>query len=298
MESPAVLKILFVINPISGGKKKIDWEASIRDYFKDMPHAIEFYILNGKDDTGSISYWVEKLRVTIIVAVGGDGTVALLAKQLIGTDLTIGILPAGSANGMAKELSIPEIPGEALDIIVNGEVKACDAIKINDDISLHLSDFGLNARLVKYFDEGRLRGMWGYARMVLRVIWRKKLMNAHIIADNLDLNTSAYMVVIANATKYGTGACINPGGNIADGVFEIVILRRFPILQLIRMLLSYKNFDPDKVEIFHTKTATITTSKKMHFQLDGEYKGKIDKVQAEIIAGQLKVLVKKNPPGL
>jgi diacylglycerol kinase (ATP) len=293
MENPASLKILFVINPISGRKKNFNWERVIRDYFKNLPHTIEIYILCGKDDTGSVDYWIEKLQITRVVAVGGDGTVSLVAKQLLGTDLIMGILPAGSANGMAKELQIPETP-EALDIIVNGTVKSCDVIKINgNDISLHLSDFGLNARLVKYFDQSRLRGMWGYSRMVFKVLWRGKLMSAHILADNLDLKTNAYMVVIANASKYGTGAAINPNGNIGDGIFEIVIVRKLSLSQLFRMFLSYKNFNPKKVEVFQTKTATITTSKKTHFQVDGEYKGKIDKVTAAVMPSQLKLLVKR-----
>jgi diacylglycerol kinase (ATP) len=294
MENPASLKILFVLNPISGGKKKVDWETVIRNYFKNLSHTIEIYVLTGKDDTGSLDYWIEKLQITRIVAVGGDGTVTLIAKQLLGTNLIMGILPAGSANGMAKELQIPETPEESLDIIINGTVKCCDVIKINEhDISLHLSDFGLNAQLIKYFDESPLRGMWGYSRMAFKVLWHKKLMNAHIVADNLDLKTNAYMVVIANASKYGTGAVINPEGNIGDGVFEIVIVRKLSLSQLFRMFISYKNFNPKKVEVFQTKTASITTSKKTHFQIDGEYTGKIDKVTAAIIPSQLNLLVKK-----
>ena len=159
-------------------------------------------------------------------------------------------------------------------------------------MSLHLSDFGLNARLIKYFDESPLRGMWGYSRMVAKVLWHKRLMNARIVADNLDLRTTAYMVVIANASKYGTGAVINPEGNIGDGVFEIVIVRKLSLSQLFRMFLSYKNFNPKKVEVFQAKNATITTSKKTHFQVDGEYKGKIDKVTAVIIPAKLNLLVK------
>jgi diacylglycerol kinase (ATP) len=295
MENPASLKILFVINPVSGGKKKFNWESIIRDYFKNLPHIIEFYVLSGKDDTGSLDYWIEKLQITRIVAVGGDGTITLIAKQLLGTNLIMGILPAGSANGMAKELQIPETPEGSLDNIINGKIKCCDVIKINEnDISIHLSDFGLNARLVKYFDEGKLRGMWGYARMIVKVLWRKKLMNAHIVADNLDLETKAYMVVIANASKYGTGAVINPEGNVGDGVFEIVIVRKLSLSQLVRMFLSYKNFNPKKVEVFHAKTATITTRRKTHFQVDGEYKGKLDTVTATIIPSKLNLLVKKD----
>jgi diacylglycerol kinase (ATP) len=293
MENPASLKILFVINPISGGKKKFDWEAVIRNYFKNLPHTIEIYVLSGKDDTGSLDYWIEKLQITRIVAVGGDGTVSLVAKQMLGKDLIMGILPAGSANGMAKELQIPLIPESALDIIINGTVKCCDVIKINEtDISLHLSDFGLNAQLIRYFDKSPLRGMWGYSRLVFKVLWRRKLLNAHIVADNLDLKTKAYMVVIANASRYGTGAAINPHGNIGDGVFEIVIVRKLSLSQLFRMFLSIKNLNPKKVEVFQTKTAIITTYKKTHFQVDGEYIGKIDKVKAVIMPSQLNLLVR------
>lgn len=294
MENPASLKILFVLNPISGGKKKIDWENAIRNYFTSLPHEIEIYVLNGKDDTGSLQYWINKLQITRVVAVGGDGTISLLAKHLQGTGLVMGILPAGSANGMAKELGIPDSPEEALDIIVDGKIKQCDLIRINDDeISLHLSDFGLNARLIKYFDENKLRGMWGYARMVIKVLWRKRLMTAHIEADNINLETNAYMVVIANASKYGTGALINPEGNLSDGLFEIIILRKFPVLELCKMLVSYKKFNPKKVEIFQTKNATITLKRRTHFQVDGEYKGKINKVVASIMTSQLNVLVSK-----
>jgi len=293
MENPSDLKILFVMNPASGGKKKVNWESVIRDYFKNLPHTIEFYVLSGKDDTGSLDYWIDKLGITRIIAVGGDGTLTLLAKQLIGKDIIMGILPAGSANGMAKELDIPDDPNAALDIVVNGVIKHCDILKINDDdICLHLSDFGLNARLIKYFDESPLRGMWGYARMVVKALWRKRLVSAHIVADNMDLDLNAYMIVIANASKYGTGAIINPEGNVDDGFFEIVIVRKLSFFPLIKMFFNYKRLNPKKVEVFRTKTATIMTTKKTHFQVDGEYKGKIDKVYAKILPEKLKLLVK------
>ncbi|MEO6219112.1 MAG: diacylglycerol kinase family lipid kinase, partial [Ginsengibacter sp.] len=177
--------------------------------------------------------------------------------------------------------------------VVNGMIKCCDVIKINGkDICFHLSDLGLNARLVKYFDESRLRGMWGYARMVIKVLWRKKLLDAHIVADDLDMNTRAYMIVVANASKYGTGAVINPEGVVHDGKFEIVIVRKLSLSELFKMFWSYKNLNPKKVEIFQTREATITTKRDTHFQVDGEFKGKVNKVTAQIISSQLNLIVK------
>jgi diacylglycerol kinase (ATP) len=295
MENLPGLIILFVINPRSGGRKKSGLVALIKNYCKDLPHTIEFYILTGKDDTGSISTRIVKLNPTIVVAVGGDGTINLLATCLLGTNLQLGIIPAGSANGMARELNIPEVPERALDIIVQGKIKRCDVVKINDEsICLHLSDLGLNARLVKYFSEGKLRGMYGYARMLVKAFWYKKLINAHIIADELDITAGAYMIVIANASRYGTGAMINPDGNISDGLFEIVIVRMVSLLRLVKMLVSDTGVNPKHVEIFKTAKAIITTSNKTHFQVDGEYKGRVDTITAEILPEKLNILVINN----
>ena len=202
------------------------------------------------------------------------------------------ILPGGSANGMATELKIPVDPIQAIDLIVNGRVQQCDLIKINDDdICIHLSDLGLNARLIKYFDKNALRGMWGYSRVFLKILWEGKLMRVHIKADNLDVNIPAYMIVIANASKYGTGAVINPEGIIHDGKFELVIVRRISLIEFIKLFLNNQPFNPKKVEIIQATRVVITSRKRVHFQVDGEYKGKINKVTAEIIPSALNLVV-------
>ncbi len=292
MEQP--LKILFILNPVSGGKKKIEWEPIIRKHFEGLPHVIEFFILTGKGDGSSIKYWLEKFKPDRAVAVGGDGTISMLASLLLGSEVVMGILPAGSANGMAKELEIPEDEDEALEIISDGEVCFCDLIKINDkNICFHLSDLGLNARLIKYFEESSLRGMWGYARMVFKVLWNRSLLEAHIKGDDLDMRTKAYMIVIANASKYGTGAVINPEGRVDDGRFEIVVLRKLSLGQLFRMFLNYKNFNPKSAEIFRTTQATISVKRATHFQVDGEYQGKVKEVTANIIPRKLNIVLKK-----
>jgi diacylglycerol kinase family enzyme len=92
-----------------------------------------------------------------VIAVGGDGTVQMAAKQLLGTDIPLGILPAGSANGMARELELPNTSEEALQVIVEGITRSADVIRINNtDICLHLSDIGLNAKLVCMMASSRL----------------------------------------------------------------------------------------------------------------------------------------------
>ena len=124
MNPVAGLKILFVINPISGAKGKIAWEPAIRNYFTGLQHSFDFFLLDGKDDATSLKYWIEKLQPERVIAVGGDGTISLVAQQLLGKKIAMGIVPAGSANGMAKELFIPLDVPMALNLIETGEPKS------------------------------------------------------------------------------------------------------------------------------------------------------------------------------
>lgn len=294
MVASSGLNILFIINPASGGKKKIKWEPIIRDYFKQLSYQIEFFVLTGKGDAASINHWIKKLSPEKVVAVGGDGTISLVAEQLMGTNIPMGMLRGGSANGMAAELAIPPDPPAALDTILNGIEQKCDLIRLNNtEISIHLSDIGLNARLIKYYDKSAIHGMWGYARMMLKILIEGKPVNAHIEADGVKTDIPSYMIIFANASKYGTGAVINPIGTIDDGKFEIIVVKQISIIEFVKLFLRHTPFNPKKVEVFQTTKAVVTTKRKTHFQVDGEYLGKKNKVTAEIIPGAITVIVPK-----
>jgi len=292
MQQSGQLKILFAVNPGSGGKSKVNWETSIREYFKPLPHTIEVFMLGGGHDAESVQHWITQLKPDRVVAVGGDGTVQMAAKQLLGTGIPLGILPAGSANGMAKELGIPNTPEEALNIIVNGRIRTADVIRINDkEICMHLSDIGLNAKLIKYFEESNWRGKFGYARVLFKALRNKKTMKVTINLKGEKVERDAFMIVLANASKYGTGAVINPDGNLYDGLFEVVIIRKFSIGEIFKMFIKFLPFNPKKTEVISATSVTIKTFGKVHFQIDGEYLGKVDHVEATIVPGQLNILL-------
>ncbi len=291
MQQPASLKFLFVINPISGGKTKQNWATSIGEYFKELSHTVEYYLLNGKNDGESIKHWITEIKPDRVVAVGGDGTITMVAKQLLGTKIGLGILPAGSANGMAKELNIPADINTALGIVVNGSTKCLDVIRINGQICLHLSDIGMNAQLIKYFEEGNWRGKIGYARVALKVLWKKQNMQLTIETKDMEIRRDAFMVVLANASKYGFGAVINPQGDLSDGLFEVIVIRKLAASEFFKMWFRPQPFDPKKIETFHARSVSIETARKVHFQVDGEYLGKVNQVKATILPAQLHILM-------
>jgi diacylglycerol kinase (ATP) len=292
MQNPGQLKILFVINPVSGGKEKNDWEASIRNFFKDKPHAIEFYLLTGNNDKVSVQHHIDTFKPDRVVAVGGDGTVKMLANLLKETTIPMGILPAGSANGMATELKVPSKVEDALEVITNGECKKLDLIKINEEeICFHLSDLGLNALLVKYFEGSKSRGMWGYGKAIFKVLWKKTLMHVTIKTEKAEIKRHAFMVVIANAQTYGTGAIINPNGKLDDGLFEIVVVRKLNLIELLKMLITHRPFHEKRIEVFQCTNVELQLKRKVYFQVDGEYLGKLNAVKARILPRILYVML-------
>ena len=292
MQNHDRLKILFVINPVSGGKEKHDWEAAIREYYKDKQHVIEFYLLIGKGDKASIQHHIDRIQPDRVVAVGGDGTVKLLAGILKETSMALGVLPAGSANGMARELKVPLDTNKALDAITGGECRKLDLIKINEEeICFHLSDIGLNALLVKYFEGTKKRGMLGYGKAIFKALWKKTLMYVTIKTDDKEIRRKAFMVVIANAQTYGTGAIINPGGKLNDGLFEIIVIRKLNLIELLKMLITHRPFHPNRIEVFQTKAVEINLKRKAYFQVDGEFLGKTICVRARILPQILNVIL-------
>ena len=270
------LKLLFVINSSSGNTSQ-PWEETIRNYFTGKQHELFFCHLTSTPEQSELRKALE-VGPDRVIAVGGDGTVSFVAKTIAGR-FPLGIIPAG----LAKELEIPLNPDECLNIIENGEISPSDAIRINGEICLHLSDIGFNAQLIKYFDEGGLRGQWGYARVLLKTLWHKRKMHVAIRNKKQEIKRDAFMVVLANASKYGTGAVINPTGELDDGAFEVVIVRKLALSELLKMLFLPQPFNPKKIEVISASSVSITTSHAVHFQVDGEYKGKINDLSASIL---------------
>ncbi|MCK9403049.1 MAG: diacylglycerol kinase family lipid kinase [Chitinophagaceae bacterium] len=292
MEVDEQSKLLFVINPVSGGNEKTLWVNGIHQYFENSPGCFRIFFLTGKNDAKAVTEHISSFQPDKVIAVGGDGTIKLVAEQLIGSNLPLGILPAGSSNGLANDLNLPFAISEALDVVVHGVITKVDLLLLNDkEVSVHLCDIGMNALFIKYYAMNRERGKWGYAKAFFRVFWQRKIIKTEILIEGITILRWVYMVVLANARSYGSGALINPLGDVSDGKFEVVIFKELSVWELLKMLFTHKPFDPEKIEILQTNEVTLTTRKKVHFQIDGECRGKVNTVKAKILPGALNLLL-------
>jgi YegS/Rv2252/BmrU family lipid kinase len=283
-------KILFAVNECSGNNT-IDYATIIDGFFEDKQDAAyKILKLQNGDIKALLKSSIKSFSPDVIVAVGGDGTIKLIAEIVLNTNIAIGVIPAGSANGMAKELGIPQEPLLALELIYSGDAKPIHLTKINNEICIHLSDIGFNASLVKRFQNTNHRGMLGYLKAAWSTLWKHSNMEAAFTINNQTIKRNAVMIVVANATSYGTGITINPLGRLDDALFEIVIVRKISISEIIKMRLSRGDFHPDKTEVFQTDCITIRSKRKVHFQIDGEYYGKVNELIAKIMPEAIKII--------
>lgn len=283
-------KLLFIINEGSGSSN-IDFGETIDKFFHDKPGILAEKIkLQPPIDCDALKADIQNRQTDKIIAVGGDGTIKLVAEMITGTGIPLGILPAGSANGMARELGIPNDPAAALELICQAEARPIHLIKVNNELCMHLSDIGLNAYVVKKFETQGRRGLWGYARAAWKVLWQHSRMRAEFCINGEQISRSAVMIVLANATKYGTGVTINPLGRLDDELFEIVIIRKISLLEILKMNLTRLPLNARKTEVYQTAAVSIRSRKAAHFQVDGEYLGKTSLLQAAILPRAVHVI--------
>jgi diacylglycerol kinase (ATP) len=290
MAEKNILKLFFILNSGSGNGAT-DWSKVITSYFASLNYVIELYQLPKNCNTQTIKEKITLFSPDRVIAVGGDGTVKLAAECLLQNKIPLGILPAGSANGLAKEIGISDDPIKALDILIKGGLQKIHVTSINNQLCLHLSDIGLNAYAMKKFEMQHGRGMLGYLIASLKVLWKNPMMEVEMQIDNKAIKITAQMIIIANASRYATGVVINPIGKLNDQVFEVIALKKLSISEIFKMIFSHSSYDPDKTEIFQTNALSIRSIKKMHFQVDGEYLGKINEVKAVLIPDALEIIV-------
>ncbi len=286
------VKTLFVVNPISGGRDKTSIIKRIEIWAQSSEHNLEILETSGKDDEKKIKKLIKTFEPQKLVAVGGDGTLLLCAGLVKDTDIALGVIPAGSANGMSTELKIPANIDEALEVIGRGKTRNIDMLLFNNrQLAMHISDVGLNANLVKQFEETEHRGFLGYAKGVIAELMNKHPFEVELTLDGEKVVRQGYMVAFANASRYGTGALLNNIGKIDDGLFEVCVLNEVNLAGIAGQFFDFVDSDSKHLEVFQAREMEMKINRKVSFQIDGELQKDTDYLKVDICAHCLTVII-------
>jgi YegS/Rv2252/BmrU family lipid kinase len=300
MHQPTFSNALFVLNPIAGGIDKEELVNSLRNFCKTSGLGYKLFRTSGDNDEDKLRLSIDEVHYDVVVAIGGDGTVNLVASVLAGTNKVMGIIPMGSGNGLAKDLNIPQNdPDAALDLLKRPFIRKIDTLKVNDHFFLHLCDLGFNAHVVKLFAKSPRRGMLSYMKFTFTEFFKYNSFSYTLRTDKDDdaVSGKAFMITCANSNKYGSNIVINPVGLMDDGQFEVIIIKDFKWYKIFKMifLLAIRRIHTwEMTKTVRCRRAHIQLTKKKTLQYDGEVSGKVNEMNISIKPANLEIVCCRN----
>lgn len=225
------VRVLFITNPHSGRRSKVDLPELIRKTCATWSGPVETASADVVGDLDSIVQRAVDSKVDVVFAVGGDGTVHEIARRLIGTGITLGILPAGSGNGLARHLGIPVDPRKALAGFKTLRVETIDTAVVNGIPFFGVMGVGFDAVVAERFGTSTTRGLETYVRVGVRLLSSFVPEEYEIEVDGeAAIRRRAFIVAIANSNQYGNEARIAPLASLQDGLLDLVVIERPPML--------------------------------------------------------------------
>lgn len=287
-------KALFIINPNSGNKKHSGLEKLIADACSQT--GID-YTIQTTDRTGHATELARHAITSdydIVYAVGGDGTVNETAKGLIHSKVVMGILPAGSGNGLSRHLGIPQKPEKALHLLNYGKVMAVDSISVNGETSVNVSGIGFDGHIANLFGKSGKRGLREYVSLAATEFRKFKNFPVNGVIDGKPFQSEAFILAVANSSQFGNNATVSPAASVCDQLMDICIIQKVPLLQALGFagkLFTRRMHKSAFVKIMKCKEAEFQFPADMPYHVDGEGRSVSKSFSFKIVPASIQVLV-------
>lgn len=286
-------RVIYIINPNSGVGRKGMLARQIRR--ETDTSKIDLEVLHTSYHGHAMDLARQYSNIAdAVVAVGGDGTVNEVGTGLIGSRTALGIIPAGSGNGLARELDIPMRTAQAISVINEMYTRDIDVMRINDRYSLNVAGVGFDAFISHKFAKVKTRGPLQYMNLIAREYPKYTSAQYNITIDGHPLQRNAFLISFANSTQWGNNIHIAPNARIDDGLIDVCIVSEFPAHAIPSLLISLFNQTIDKNrydEIILAKKIEIAAGRPLYAHVDGEPITITDGAQIEIMPLALRTIV-------
>ena len=288
-------EILFIVNPISGGKDKKRALAAIEKHLDGRLYRPEILFT---EKAGDATRMAQEAASEVVVAVGGDGTVSEVARGLVGSDKCLGIIPCGSGDGLALHLGISRNPVKAVQALNEGCRMRMDAARMNGNYFFCTAGLGLDASVSLDFAKSKKRGLGNYISLAWKD-WKQHPEDIYTLQMETggvrsEWSGPAVFVTIANANQWGNMARIAPMASLQDGLLDVVVVHPFSALEipdLATRLMVGKADTSRRFLQFPASKVHITRTKPGAAHCDGDPFEAGTEFDLEVLPGALNVIV-------
>ncbi|MCP3979852.1 MAG: diacylglycerol kinase family lipid kinase [bacterium] len=173
-----------------------------------------------------------------VLVAGGDGTLHRALRGLAGTRASMGLIPCGTGNDLARALGLPLDPVRALKVALEGTQRRIDLARIDGKPFAGVAGIGIDGAVNRYLSRRNLRrrGPWIYPYALLRVLpsYEPPLLTAEF--DGGRFEGRVMLAAVANSPVFGGGMRVAPEARLDDGYLDLVLVKAFSKLNLLKLL--------------------------------------------------------------
>lgn len=268
-------RFLFIINPKSGFKinSLIERQIKKKAFELNKKYIIEYTKQKGDGFRIATNYINQGFNK--VICVGGDGTLREILEAVFGKrGVVLGIIPAGSGNGAARNLSIPLDIEKALDLVFKPKkIIEVDCGVCNSRLFINVFGVGFDAYIANLFNRNQIRGIIPYFIHGISAYLKYKPITVEVDFGDGFYRFTPFVLAIANGRQYGGGAIISPNSSLFDGFLDLVVIDNASttyFLRRIKTLFNGKILENEIVKTFVSKNFRLRLPPQTLYHLDGE----------------------------
>lgn len=287
-------KIFIVLNPIAGHSSAPEIRHLLEDRFVNQDY--EIYETTGEENLAELIQEACRKGAKLVIAAGGDGTIASAVNGLKGTEIPLGIIPVGTGNGLARALGIPlEVP-EAIELIAGDHAQIhIDAMQVGDRYFTLDVSAGISAKAMEETppEEKRRFGVAAYVWTILTLVFGIQPRRFNLTVDGHSVQVRASEILVSNGAFLRDPFPLGPPELFGDGQFDVYILTAQTLMDYIRTLwgLVFKNTRGTDLRHLVARQIVVIDHvlRPQPTQADGEVLG-MTPVEVRLVPGALIVI--------
>ncbi len=297
---------IIIANPTSGSytQNKQQIEETVA-YLQKAGWQAELRLTEVAGDAKKITYEAVEQHISVVVAVGGDGTINEVIQELANSDTALGVLPSGTVNVWARETGIPLDNAGAREVLLYGRTRRIDLGQTGDRYFLLMAGIGLDGEVTSTVEKKSVKrfGVLGYFFVGTWLGLGYPSFRVVIQIGERTFRTTALQIIIGNTQLYAGAIKYTWQAKCDDGRLDVCILRKQNAFGRIAIAIDFllrRKQRRNWVQYETCKDIKIRTRRRVAMQIDGDSAGSTTRgfppVDFCVAPDALKVIVPYDTP--